>query len=237
MSDHIVSSFDAAMRALSAGLVEMGEHSAEQLRRAISALDRRDLDLAARVKADDARTDALYEATEQRVIDILALRNPVAVDLREVVSAMQMARDFERIGDYAKNIAKRAPGIFAQPKSDLDREIVEMGMVTFAHVKDVIRAYERRDADLSLAVWKSDDEIDDFCNKIFGDVLGAMAERKGEVAASMQMLFVAKNLERIGDHATNVAESVRFILTGEKMRGPRPKRDKTSTDPAKHALN
>lgn len=237
MTDHIVSSFDAEMKALSGGLVDMGERAVEQLRLAVDAFDRRDLALAAIVRTADAEIDELYDATEQRVLDILALRNPVAIDLREVVSAAQIAREFERIGDYAKNIAKRTAGVLAQPQSGLDREIVEMGALTLSHVKDVVRAYRTRDADLSLAVWHSDEEIDGACNRIFSDVLSAMSANKGDVGASAHMLFVAKNLERIGDHATNVAESIHFILTGQKMNEARPKRDVTGADNAHISKN
>ena len=226
MTDHIVSSFDAEMKALSRGLVDMGERAVEQLRLAVDAFDRRDLALAAIVRTADAEIDELYDATEQRVLDILALRNPVAIDLREVVSAAQIAREFERIGDYAKNIAKRVARFEKPGKIAPLTLIPAMAEIAQGMVHDVLDAYGARDAALAVEVIRRDEKVDNFYDSIFRNLVSHMMESPSTISDAAQLLFVARNLERIGDHSTNVAEMVYFAATGEYC----TERDKSDED-------
>jgi phosphate transport system protein len=228
MSDHIVSAFDQNMRVLAEGVERMGMRVAEQLKTAIDAIERRDLALAEKARRMDSEIDKLCDETEKRVVKILALRNPVAVDLRATIAALQISRELERVGDLAKNIAKRSAVIFQEPTGPADVAMIEMGRRSLKLLRDVGAAYRANDDKACLAVWNSDEEIDERCNSVFELVLKNLSADKSNVGASVQMLFVAKNLERIGDHATNIAEAVHFILTGEKLEDARPKHDETS---------
>lgn len=229
MNEHIVTAFDQSMRALTDGIRHMGALVCEQLALAIDAIERRDRASADKARAMDAEIDALCDETEKRVVNILALRSPVAVDLRATIAALRISRELERAGDLAKNIAKRSAIILQQPPGQADEAIVSMGRLSLKLLLDVAAAYEKDDDAACLRVWESDDEVDRRCNKVFELILTNLAAERGNIGASIQMLFAAKNLERIGDHATNIAEAVHFILTGEKLVAARPKVDEMST--------
>ncbi|MFQ5562346.1 MAG: phosphate signaling complex protein PhoU [Parvularculaceae bacterium] len=229
MNEHIVSSFNEVMGKLNEELLRMGRLVRDQLDSSIKALLTRDEDLARRVRKNDKQVDAINDDIEERVMHILALRHPFAVDLRDTIAAMKIARELERIGDLARNIAKRSGVIIEHEEVAGMAGIEKMGAVALKIVEDVMRAYEERDVDAALAVRNADEEIDDYCNKVFIEVLSDMMVDRENINACSQMTFIAKNLERVGDHATNIAESIHFVLTGEKIDERRPKKDKTST--------
>ncbi len=229
MNEHIVSSFDDVMSDLSTEIIHMGALVREQLVGALKALKRRDENLAKRIRKNDKQVDAINDDIEERVMNILALRQPLAVDLRETIAALKIARELERIGDLARNTAKRSRVIIEQEPLEGMEEIFKMGYVAVKIVEDVMQAFENRDVEKATEVWNADEEIDEYCNTVFTQLLSGMMIDNSNINACSQMTFVAKNLERVGDHATNIAESIHYVLTGEKIDEHRPKRDKTSS--------
>ncbi len=229
MNEHIVSSFDDVMSDLSTEIIHMGALVREQLIGALKALKRCDENLAKRIRKNDKQVDAINDDIEERVMNILALRQPLAVDLRETIAALKIARELERIGDLARNTAKRSTVIIEQEPLEGMEEIFKMGYVAVKIVEDVMQAFETRDVEKAIAVWNADEEIDEFCNTVFTQLLSGMMIDNSNINACTQMTFVAKNLERVGDHATNIAESIHYVLTGEKIDERRPKSDKTSS--------
>ena len=229
MNEHIVTSFNDVMEELSGEIVHMGKLVCKQLTGALKALDTRNADLAKRIRKNDKQVDAVNDDIEERVMNILALRQPVAVDLRETIAALKIARELERIGDLARNTAKRSKVILDDDPIDGMEKIAQMGEVAVKIVEDVMIAYEKRDVDKAIEVWNADEEIDDYCNKVFTQLLSGMMVDNSNINACTQMTFVAKNLERVGDHATNIAESIHYVLTGERIDERRPKSDKTSS--------
>lgn len=229
MKEHIVTSFNEVMSELSDEILHMGRLVQKQLMGALKALETRNPDLAKRIRRNDKQVDAINDDIEERVMNILALRQPVAVDLRETIAALKIARELERIGDLARNTAKRSKVILDDEPIDGMDQISEMGRVAVKIVEDVIAAYEERDVDKAIQVWNADEEIDEYCNKVFTQLLSGMMVDNSNINACTQMTFVAKNLERVGDHATNIAESIHYVLTGEKIDERRPKGDKTSS--------
>jgi len=229
MGEHIVKSFDEEMSGLSTELGRMGELVVDQIKSAMKALKSRDMQMADRVNKNDKQVDAINDDIEERVMSILALRHPYAVDLRETIAALKVARELERIGDLAKNCAMRTGVILEDDKIKGTKKILKMGKQVTANVQTVMKAYKDKDADLALEVWFGDEAIDDYCNAIFETVLTGMMADNSSINACTQMTFVAKNLERIGDHATNIASAVHFVVTAESIREKRPKSDRTST--------
>ncbi len=229
MNEHIVSSFDDVMSELSSELIRMGALVREQLIGALKALKRRDENLAKRIRKNDKQVDAINDDIEERVMSILALRQPLAVDLRETIAALKIARELERIGDLARNTAKRSRVIIEQEPLEGMEEIFKMGYVAVKIVEDVMQAFENHDVEKAIEVWNADEEIDEYCNTVFTQLLSGMMIDNSNINACSQMTFVAKNLERVGDHATNIAESINYVLTGDKIEERRPKGDKTSS--------
>jgi phosphate transport system protein len=230
MSEHIVKSFHDQLEALSTGIVQMGGLCETQLGNAIDAITRRDVALAEQVVATDARIDQLEEKIEQQVVQLLALRQPLALDLRETIAALKISADLERIGDLAKNVAKRALTVSRDaPDAHLTQGLARMGRQALAQLKNVLDAYARRDANAAVTVWKRDGEIDEIYNSLFRELLTYMMEDPRKIGPSTHLLFVAKNFERIGDHATNIAETVHYVVTAAKIGDERPKSDITST--------
>lgn len=223
---HTVKSFDDDLRQLRALISEMGGLAEQQIIAAIDALARRDSEGAAKIVAQDKAIDAIEAEVERFAVRIIALRAPMADDLREVIAALKISSVLERIGDYAKNISKRTPVLaensIIQPVSILP----EMGRIVARMVRDVLDAFVNRDAELAVDVCQRDKQVDDFYNSLFRALLTYMMENPHHITASAHLLFIAKNLERIGDHATNVAEMVHFSVTGEHI-GERPKGDAT----------
>lgn len=229
MNEHIVTSFNDSMTELSSELIRMGDLVQKQLEGALQALTIRDADLAERIRKNDKQVDAINDDIEERVMSILALRQPVAIDLREVVAALKISHELERIGDLAKNIAKRSKVIIETQDVSGMKPIKDMGRLAVKITEDVMTAFEMRDLERTLMVWNDDEAIDDYCNRAFTELLTGMMEDKTQVNACAHLTFVAKNLERVGDHATNIAESIHYMLTGEKIDERRPKSDRTSS--------
>lgn len=230
MAEHIVKSFHDQLEALSTGIVQMGGLCEAQLSNAIEAIVKRDMTLAEQVVASDARIDQLEEQVGQQVVRLLALRQPLALDLRETLSALKISHDLERIGDLAKNVAKRALVVTRDaPDMQVTQGLARMGRQALAQVKSVLDAFTRRDANAAMTVWRRDDEIDEIYNSLFRELLTYMMEDPRKIGPSTHLLFIAKNFERIGDHATNIAETVYYIVTAEKIGDQRPKSDTTST--------
>jgi len=190
------------------------------------AIARRDVTIAQGVITRDARLDEIEIDIERRAIRLIALRQPVADDLRRTVAALKISMNLERCGDLAKNIAKRALVIAeSDPLTPLTRSIERMGELVAGRLKDVLDAFAARDLDRARAVWQRDQEVDEHYDAIFRELLTYMMGDPRTIASCAHLLFVAKNLERIGDHATNIAEIVHYEITGEDMVSKRPKTD------------
>ncbi len=227
-SEHIVSSFDQDLDSLRRLVVEMGGHAESQLNLAVQAVSRRDAALAERVRSNDGRLDEYEHEIDAAAVRLLALRSPVAADLRETVSTLKISVDLERIGDYAANVAKRVSAIVQAPPMRPVHGIPLMGRLVREAISDVMYAYAERDVEKALQVWKRDEEVDDLYNGIFRETLTYMMEDARNITASTHLLFMAKNIERIGDHATNIAETVFYIAEGRMLSDDRPKSDVTS---------
>lgn len=229
MAEHIVRSFQEQLEALSTGIVQMGGLCEAQLANAIDAVVKRDMPRAEQTIASDVKIDALETEIEQQVIRLLAMRQPLALDLRETLAALKISHDLERIGDLAKNVAKRTLVIARDaPDQSLTQGLARMGRQALTQVKAVLDAYSRRDMDAALAVWKHDDDIDELYNSLFRELLTYMMEDPRKIGPSTHLLFIAKNFERIGDHATNIAETVCYVVSGKRIGEARPKSDTTT---------
>ncbi|MGB3810202.1 MAG: phosphate signaling complex protein PhoU [Parvibaculum sp.] len=231
MTDHTVKSFQEELDTIAASIAQMGGLTEAQLANAIESVSRRDSELAQRTVEQDRRIDTLEHEVEARAIRVIALRQPMATDLREVISAIKISTDLERIGDLAKNIAKRAlviQGDFETPVR-LIQGIARMGRLAQGQLKSVLDACSNRDAQAAMEVWRGDEEIDEMYNSVFRELLTYMMEDPRTIGVCTHLLFIAKNIERIGDHATNIAETVSYVVTGEYVSDDRPKGDKTSS--------
>jgi len=229
ITEHTMKAFDADLQDLGRMVAEMGGLAEQQISDAIDALDRRDSRLAQQVIANDAQIDVLQREVEEKVILTIARRQPMAVDLREIVGALRISNDIERIGDLAKNIAKRVLVLDSEFRSQkVMRGVEHMAELVLAQIKDVLDAYARRDADKSIAVWRSDEEVDAVNNSLFRELLTYMMEDPRNISICIHLLFCAKNIERMGDHATNIAETVYYMVEGRALGDERPKGDKTS---------
>ncbi|RXF72757.1 phosphate signaling complex protein PhoU [Hansschlegelia zhihuaiae] len=229
--NHIVSSFDDDLNELSDKLAEMGGLCEKLVGESVDALIRRDIPLARRVIDWDRQIDRLQHEIEEHGILTIAKRAPVAIDLRQVVAALRIANDLERIGDLAKNIAKRVvalDGAFQPPK--LAAGVAHIADLTLAQLKEVLDAYTRRDDKRALEVWSQDGEIDALYNSLFRELLTYMMEDPRNIGFCAHLLFCAKNIERIGDHATNVAETVYYVVHGTALTEDRPKAELMSAE-------
>jgi len=227
-TEHIVKSFDEELKQLSQMVAQMGGLAEAQLQAAIEALVARDAEGAARVVQGDVRIDQLERQISAQTIRMLALRQPMAQDLRQVVAALKISSDIERIGDYAANVAKRAIALTQSPPMRPVGGIARMGRLVQQIIKDTLDAFSDNDADKAVAAWKRDQEVDDMYNSLFRELLTYMMEDPRNIGPSTHLMFIAKNIERIGDHATNVAEIIHFLVRGEDITEARPKSDKTS---------
>ena len=221
---HTVKSFDDDIHQLRSLITQMGGLCEAQIIDAIEALMRRDADAAMNVVAIDARIDALEAEAEALAIQIIARRAPMADDLREIVAALKISSVLERVGDYAKNIAKRTSVLAAAAPIQPMVIIPEMARVVAGMIKDVLDAFVDRDAEKALDVCQRDAGVDDFYSSLFRSLLTFMMENPQHITPSAHLLFIAKNLERIGDHATNVGEMVYYSATGQHM-ADRPRGD------------
>lgn len=227
---HIVTAFDEDLNRIEALVIEMGGLVEKQIADAATALNRRDVTLAESVIANDNRIDVLEAEIDLAVVGILAQRQPMAQDLRAVVVAPKIALNMERIGDYAKNIAKRSSVLAkAQPIGSSAATIKRMGAMVQSMVKDVLDAYVNRNVDMAEDVRLRDAEVDQLHNTLFRELLTYMMEDPRAITLCMHLLFIAKNVERMGDHTTSVAEQVHYMISGEIFDEERPKSDTTST--------
>ena len=214
---HTVKAFDDDLGELRALISEMGGRAEAAINDAMQALVRRDLDDAARIVEDDKRIDAMEAEVERQVVRLIALRAPMADDLREILAALRISGVIERMGDYAKNIAKRVPVLQDVRGIEPLSILPAMARIVSEMVHDVLDAFAARDADAAVEVCVRDKMVDDFYNSLFRTLLTYMMENPHNITTSTHLLFIAKNLERIGDHATNVAEMIYFSVTGKQM--------------------
>ncbi len=227
-SDHIIKSYDQELQRLDNIVAEMGGLGESQLASAMEAVVKRDADLAARVIESDAKVDELEREIESLVVRLLALRQPMARDLRQIVAALKISTDLERIGDYASNVAKRSIALDQSAPVKPVHALPRMARLGASMIKDVLDAYIERDADKAIAVWLRDEELDEMYTSLFRELLTYMIEDPRNITSGTHLLFMAKNLERIGDHCTNIAETLYFLVHGTPMTQVRPKRDRTS---------
>ena len=228
MSDHIVKSYDSELARLDEDLRRMGRMATAQLDGAIDVFLRRDDAAAMRIVANDEAIDALEHAVAHDALQLLALRQPMARDLREVYAALRTASDIERIGDYAANVAKRSLVLNRTAPVAAARGLPALARLANTLVRDALDAYAARDADAAMAVRSRDAEIDADYTGLFRELLTCMAEDPRQITACTHLLFIAKNIERIGDHATNIAEYTWFLVHGEPPADDREKRDATA---------
>ena len=217
MNTHTVKAFDNDIGELRGLISQMGGLAEDAIDKAMQALQRNDLALAEQVRVADKQIDVIEAEVERLAVRIIALRAPMADDLREVVAALKIAGVVERIGDYAKNIAKRVPMIESEHRIEPISILPAMGRMASEMVHDVLDAFAARDAEEAMRVVESDAALDDFYDSIFRTLVTYMVENPKTISQVAHLLFVAKNLERIGDHATNVAEMVYFAATGTQM--------------------
>lgn len=217
MNEHTVKAFDADIVQLRGLISQMGGLAEEAIAESLQALQRSDLARAEQIRAADKAIDAIAAQVEQLAVQIIALRAPMAVDLREVVAVLKIASVVERIGDYAKNIAKRVPLIDGEHRIEPVSILPAMGRMAADMVRGALDAFAARDIQAAVRVRESDVALDDFYDSIFRTLVTFMVENPKTITQVAHLLFVAKNLERIGDHATNVAEMVYFAATGTRM--------------------
>ncbi|VVT14135.1 Phosphate-specific transport system accessory protein PhoU homolog [Sphingomonas sp. EC-HK361] len=215
--EHTVKAFDTDIGQLRGLISQMGGLAEEAIASAMLSLQRNDLALAQRVRAADKQIDVIESEVERTCVRIIALRAPMANDLREVVAALKIAAVVERIGDYAKNIAKRVPQIESEHRIEPISILPAMAEMASRMVREALDAFAARDAEAAVRVQEADNALDDFYDSIFRTLVTHMVENPKTIGQVAHLLFVAKNLERIGDHATNVAEMVYFAATGTQM--------------------
>ena len=226
MNEHWSKASHDDLDPLVAEVARLGGLAEAQIADCVDAITRRDVPLAQKVVARDIKLDALQADIERRAIELIATRQPVGRQLRRTVAAMKIAVNLERCGDLARNIAKRSVVLSeSEPLTPLTRSIDRMGRLVASRLKDVLDAYTASELDKAQAVWARDEEVDEHYNSLFRELLTYMMGDPRTITPGAHLLFVAKNLERIGDHATNIAEIIHFEVTGEEMTGERPKWD------------
>lgn len=229
MAEHIVSSYDADLQSLRRRISEMGGVAEKMLNEAMDALVRREMPLAQAVIVADTRLDVLQREIEETAILTIARRQPLAVDLRETISAIRVSGDLERIGDLSKNIAKRVLAVsnqFQPPR--IVTGVQHMSDLVAEQLKDVLDAFTDRDVDKALDVWQRDGSTDALYTSLFRELLTYMMEDPRNITFCAHLLFYGKNVERIGDHTTNIAETVNYLVTGQNLTEERPKNDRAS---------
>ena len=229
---HIIKQYDAELQRLTGEILRMGQLAINQLGAAMDVLERRDSPAAHAVIGNDAQIDALEHEVSHDVLRLLALRQPMARDLREILAALRIASDIERIGDYAANAAKRSIALNQAPAIPAVAALVALNRIASDMLRDVLLAYQDRDDVRALAVRARDAELDALYTSLFRTLLTYMAEDPRSISSAIHVMFIAKNLERVGDHATNIAENLWFIVHGAQLLDEREKRDDT-TAPAR----
>lgn len=224
MSDHTVKSYDDDLMEIGRKIAEMGGIAETMLSNSIDALVKGDTALAQRVIATDPKLDTLEREVEEKATLTIAKRQPMAIDLRAIVSAIRIASDLERIGDLAKNVGKRVVAIDGQfAPQKIVGGVIHISDLALDRMKRVLDAYAQRDDAAAMDVWRHDEEIDNLYNSLFRELLTYMMEDPRNIGFCAHLLFCAKNIERIGDHATNIAETIHYLITGETISGDRPR--------------
>ena len=227
-NDHIVRSYDEEQKRLTHEIQRMGAMAVAQLEAALDVVERRDDNAAERIIANDEAIDALEQEVSQDVMK-LALRGPMATDLRIILAALRIASDIERVGDYAANMAKRSLALNTAPPIPHTGGLKAIGSLAAQQMRDVLKAYQDLDADAAQRVRERDADLDLQYTALFRELLTYMMEDPRNITPCTHLLFMAKNIERIGDHATNIAENVWFLVHGEELLTPREKRDESNT--------
>jgi phosphate transport system protein len=229
VTEHTAKAFDVDLQELTRMVAEMGGLAEKQVADAVDALVRRDADRAQQIAAADPSIDALQHEIEDKAVLTIARRQPMAVDLREIVGALRVSNDLERIGDLAKNIAKRVMALDGEfHPTKLIRGVEHMGALVLGQLKEVLDAYAGHDLKKAMAVWNGDEEVDAMCTSLFRELLTYMMEDPRNITFCIHLMFCAKNIERMGDHATNIAETVYYMIEGHTIADQRPKGDTTS---------
>jgi phosphate transport system protein len=229
MPSHTLQAYDEELKFLATRIAQMGGHAERMVEEAVAALVNSNEALAQTVIRNDRVLDEAEREIDDKAVLIIARRQPMARDLREIMVAIRVASDLERIGDLAKNIAKRTHAISEQLPRKLAAGLTRMGRLSLEELKDVLDAYTTIDDAKALDVWRNDGELDALYNSIFRELLTYMMEDPRNITACTHLLFCAKNIERIGDHATNIAETVHYIVTGSQLPAERPKEDESHT--------
>jgi phosphate transport system protein len=230
MSEHIVRAFDEDLAELRSLIKTMGDVVLEQVGAAGEALQRFDARLAEQAVRKDIAVDGLFRDIEEKAIRMIARRQPVADDLRAIMASLKIAADLERIGDLAKNIAKRSAAM-SDHSTRLATVVLPIGDLAEEELRNVLAAFRDGDTAAALSVWQRDEELDELYNAVFRHLLTYMLENPRTIGTSTHLLFAAKNMERIGDHATNIAENICYLVDGKGPSGPRPKKDTTASLP------
>jgi len=228
MNDHIVTSYDDELKELRSIVSRMGGLAADQLQGAMKALQEDNIELALQVRAGDKELDQLDRTAEEAAIGVFARRAPVANDLREVVCALKITGMIERIGDYAKNIAKRTEAMHGNSSVPVPHTLDAMASTAYKMIQDVMDAHAHRNAESAMEIWERDEALDNLHNAAHQQILTQMADAPNYVGPYTHFLMIAKNLERIGDQTTNIAEQIYFTTTGLRLEEARPKHDLTS---------
>jgi phosphate transport system protein len=229
MNEHTAKAFDVDLQDITRMVAEMGGLAEKQIADAIDALAKRDAERARRAVAADPAIDALQHEIEERAVLTIARRQPMAVDLREIVGALRVANDLERIGDLSKNIGKRVAAISGDfHPQKLIRGVEHMSAMVLGQLKEVLDSYASHDLAKAMVVWKGDEEIDALCTSLFRELLTYMMEDPRNITFCIHLMFCAKNIERMGDHATNIAETVYYMIEGRPITDQRPKGDTTT---------
>jgi phosphate transport system protein len=238
MSEHIVTSFDDELNGLAQRIAEMGGLAEQGVADAVAALVGRDVEKAQRVIASDERIDKLQHDIEESAVLMIARRQPMARDLREIMAAIHIAIDLERVGDLAKNTAKRVIAIESNFGSQrLVAGVEHMAELSLTQLKEILDAFASRDLAAARNVWQRDNEIDAMYTSLFRELLTYMMEDPRNITFCTHLLFCAKNIERIGDHATNIAENLHYLITGQTLNEARPKQDTSSLTSVPYKAN
>lgn len=231
MKNHIVSAFDDDLRAIAADINRMGSLAHTQAVSAIEVLVGGKVEKARAVIAADKEIDAIQHQLEEKAVLTIARNQPMAIDLREIIASLRVANDLERVGDLAKNIAKRTIALEDQAHAPkLMAGFTQLANLVLDQINEVVEAYKDRDDERAMKVWRRDGEVDALHTAVFRELLTYMLEDARNITICTHLLFCAKNIERIGDHATNIAETLHFVLTGEIITDDRPKLDKSSQE-------
>jgi phosphate transport system protein len=229
LPEHTAKAFDVDLQELNRMVAEMGGLAEKQVADSVDALVRRDSDAAQDIVAADPSIDNLQREIEEKAVLTIARRQPMAVDLRDIVGALRVSNDLERIGDLAKNIAKRVIALDGEfHPTKLLRGVEHMGALVLAQLKQVLDSYGSHDLEKALAVWNGDEQVDAMCTSLFRELLTYMMEDPRNITFCIHLMFCAKNIERMGDHATNIAETVYYMIEGRAIMDQRPKGDTTS---------